>query len=152
MEWRVIEDYPEYEVSNTGVVRRAERILKNTLGMNGYYCINLKRGNHYHIHRLVATAFIPNPENKPQVDHINRIKTDNCVENLRWATHAENLCNTGVRSHSKLGVKCVRLTAQARFQVRVAGSVKGTFETLEEAIAHRDQVLINNTQQERSQH
>jgi len=48
----------------------------------------------YSIHRLIAINFIPNPENLPCIDHINRVKTDNRIENLRWVTHRDNMCNT----------------------------------------------------------
>lgn len=58
------------------------------------YCRIGVRGHLYPIHRLVAQAFIPNPKNKPQVDHINRNKIDNRVENLRWVTKSENARNT----------------------------------------------------------
>lgn len=58
----------------------------------GYLQINLN-GRNYLVHRLVAQTFIPNPENKPQVDHINGVKTDCRVENLRWATAHENNSN-----------------------------------------------------------
>ena len=57
--------------------------------------INLGRGteNRFYIHQLVAKAFIPNPENKPEIDHIDTNALNNCINNLRWVTHEENMKN-----------------------------------------------------------
>lgn len=59
----------------------------------GYRLIKINNRN-YRVHRLVAETFIPNPENKPTVDHINRIRDDNSVSNLRWATQHEQVENS----------------------------------------------------------
>lgn len=97
--WKTIEDYPNYMVSNMGRVKNLRgkgKILKIKKEKNGYIRINLyKKGvnKHFSVHRLVAQAFIPNPENKPQIDHINTNRTDNRVENLRWVTRIENMNN-----------------------------------------------------------
>jgi len=72
------------------------RYLKPGIRRN-YKAVLLTNGKDNHksfpIHRLVAQHYIANPENKKEVDHINRNKLDNCVENLRWVTHSENMKN-----------------------------------------------------------
>jgi hypothetical protein len=70
-----------------------EKILKKCPTTRGYVRVNLvlnKKHHFFQVHVLVAKAFIPNPENKPQVNHKNCIKTDNRVENLEWVTNEEN--------------------------------------------------------------
>lgn len=100
-EWRPVVGYEGlYEVSDWGRVKslgseryHVIRILKGYVGSIGYRVVNLYKDGKpikKFIHRLVVEAFIPNPENKPCVDHINTIRDDNRVENLRWANYIEN--------------------------------------------------------------
>jgi hypothetical protein len=105
-EWRDIPGYEgSYQVSNLGNVKSLkrldsigrqvrERILKPFLDRNGYFMVNLVIENKSitsKIHRLVADVFIENKEDKPQVNHLNGIKTDNKVGNLEWTTRSENM-------------------------------------------------------------
>lgn len=97
-----------YEISLTGIVRstlirRAKsgrtpsgKPLRQILSRSGYYQIYLRKTVNrasqkpFFIHRLIAINFIPNPENKPCINHINSIRTDNSIANLEWVTYSEN--------------------------------------------------------------
>jgi hypothetical protein len=94
MEWVKIEDY-EYSISRNGEVRndKTERILKYCLNSEGYCCVGLHKNNKekkYLIHRLIAKAFIENPNNYLCIDHKNGNKKDNSIENLRWCDRSQN--------------------------------------------------------------
>lgn len=107
--WKNINGYEGlYQVSNLGRVRSLDRYRKGKANSdtfckgreikhrasNGYRIINLCKNGKYEfklIHRLVAEAFIPNPNNFPCVDHINGVRSDNNKDNLRWCTYKENL-------------------------------------------------------------
>lgn len=108
-QWKIIEDYPNYMVSNMGRIKSLnykrtgeEKILKLNKQRFGYYMVSLRKNGNTSkklIHRLVAQAFLPNPDNKPEIDHINTIVTDNRAENLRWVTSKENSNNPITRKH-----------------------------------------------------
>lgn len=96
-----------YVVSNKGVIisfpnrdrfgrYHQSHILPKRLSKQGYEIVSLSKNGKVFtckVHRLVAEAFIPNPDNRPCIDHINTVKTDNRVENLRWVTYKENMNN-----------------------------------------------------------
>ena len=124
--WKDISGYVGlYQVSNFGRVKSLQRvikvkhptgctytkrwlcrILKPVKDTNGYSVVSLGKHNRKLIHRLVAEAFIPNPENKPHINHIDGNKTNNFLENLEWATVSEN----ALHSHRVLRHKSVNPT------------------------------------------
>lgn len=118
--WKPIKGYEGfYEVSNYGRVKSVKRIIcsgksygKHKYGgiilkpgnRGGYLCVTLckeRRLSYFSVHRLVAETFIPNPDNNPEIDHINTIKNDNRVNNLRWVTKVENARNANTIKNKK---------------------------------------------------
>lgn len=121
-EWRDIEGFEGlYRVSNTGKIKALERLVENNGGMQHKHerilkenygsrglVVLCKDGKTYPMlsHRIVAKAFIPNPENKPEVDHIDTNFHNNNANNLKWVTHKENSNNELTKMHisqSKMG-------------------------------------------------
>ncbi len=112
--WKDIIGYEGlYQVSNLGNVKslfRYKKVLNNTIH-KGYYLISLcknKKQLPQRNHRLVAIAFIPNPENKPQVNHIDGNKLNNNVENLEWCTPKENTQHALLIGLKKVGCESGR--------------------------------------------
>ena len=129
--WKDIKGYEGYQVSNLGRVRSLDRIdsnnhplkgviLKPYISNSGYLLVGLykqQKRDRKLLHRLVAEAFIPNPDNKPEIDHINTIKIDNTVflnedgsvnyekTNLRWVTKKENMNNPLTKTKMQINAR-----------------------------------------------
>lgn len=120
--WKDINDFDGYQISNMGRIRSVDRavavgvhkkeivglILKTNKDRDGYECVGLKVcGKSYRkkIHRLVAEAFIDNPNDYPCIDHINGIRDDNRVENLRWCTNKMNVNYELAKKNRSLAIK-----------------------------------------------
>lgn len=143
-----IPTHPMYDVSETGSVRNHKtlRILKQQIinkGGREYAIVKLKSPidgsfKNVSVHRLVANTYLPNPENKPTVDHIDNNGLHNNVINLRWATFEENNCNRGMSCNNTSGYKGVylhKLSGKYMAYVTTGGKMNylGLYETKEEA-------------------
>ena len=145
-EYKNIQGYEFYSVSNFGNVRnnRTLRILKPGVSGDGYYTINLCNGINkpisMKIHKLVGKAFIENPKNKRCIDHIDRNKLNNKVENLRWATHSENNMNKKLYSNNKTkckGIKKRYNRYHALITIHGHTEYIGSFESFNQAVIAR---------------
>ena len=144
-----VEGYENYLIYPDGKVynQKFKRYLKYGSDGSGYLHVILSKDGNiklHKIHRLVGTHYIPNPDNKICLDHINRDKTDNRVENLRWATHSENNQNRGIQNNNKLGIKniCYNKRFDRYVYQKMVNFITHTkrFKTLEEAIEYKKNI------------
>jgi hypothetical protein len=146
-----IEGFENYLIYPDGKVwsKISEKFLVPAKNSRGYMNLGLmkesKKRKSFLVHRLIALHYIPNPHNKPFVDHINRDKTDNRIENLRWATNSQN--NINCESRGKVPHKNINLQDNG-FHVMIRRNRKHVFtkycKTLEEALEQRNNWFIQN--------
>ena len=110
-QWKPVEGFEDYAVSNLGNVKSLkygkERILKPRKNKDGYLFVTLcKNGKmkNFKVHRLVASAFLPNPNNLPQVNHLDEVKTNNVVSNIEWCSAKYNM-NYGTRMEKQVAAR-----------------------------------------------
>lgn len=133
--WRDIKDYEGlYQVSNKGRVMncRNGKILKPMKNSSGYIYVRLSRDGfmkNYLVHRLVAMAFIPNPDNLPFINHKDEVKTNSCVENLEWCTAKYNLEYSGI---IEKGLKVCNKFKKKPIEAYKEGELIGVFESQQE--------------------
>lgn len=137
--WKKIND--DYLISSSGKIYslKSKKVLKGGIFPNGYLFCKLGRGsNNKLIHRIVAETFIPNPQNKPCVDHINGNRNDNRVENLRWCTHKEN---------SNFDIAKERMVKSQKkrkvYQYTIDGELVAVYESINDA-ARKNNYRISN--------
>lgn len=141
--WKTIPDWDLYEVSNFGRLRGKDRIIRDGKGAylrrarllklqtdkHGYHTFSLKQDGkrkEMKIHRAVAMAFIPNPENKPCVNHIDNNPSNNHVDNLEWCTMQENtdwMIKQGRFARNKQWIERLKHSVQKQYKPVVATNI-----------------------------
>ena len=152
-EWRSVNGYANYQVSNIGRVRNVEteKILKQTMTKLGYCQIGLYREGlrkFLYIHRMVAHAFIKNPDNRPCVDHMNHDTSNNTILNLRWVSMSENSMNKTKRQNTSSrfkGVMFCKRDNNWRVRIMLDGKMKslGSFADEKHAAARYNEAAID---------
>jgi|DEB0MinimDraft_6_1074348.scaffolds.fasta_scaffold129751_1 hypothetical protein len=145
-----VKGFPYYFIYPDGRVysEKSNKFLKHNNDGNGYLFVRLKTNKK--VHRLVAEHYIPNPENKREVDHIDRDKNNNRVENLRWVSSKENCKNRNpkrVQKNNKLGHKNISFTNNKTYKFLIQRKgvyVNKTFKTLTDALCYKFYFLLSH--------
>jgi hypothetical protein len=146
-----IPNFPSYKINREGVVINKEGQEKAWHGKRYNQCSmyegNSKKMKTMSQHRLLALTFLPNPNNYSDVDHINRDKRDNRLENLRWVPKSDNEKNKGISSRNTSGEKYIMWDKnKERWKVQIIYEGKyfrRYLKTMEEAIEVRDEILLS---------
>lgn len=160
-EWKIINDYPNYSISNFGNVKnnKKNKLLKGRLNRKGYLRVGLyndvdkTKNKNFSIHRLVGDAFLENKDNKLSIDHIDRNKQNNNISNLRWATNEEQNRNQKKRegcSSIYKGVSFYKTTNKwvSSITINKKRVSLGYFKTEEEAKGAYNNFIIEKELQE----
>lgn len=168
-QWKSIINFPEYEISNLGNCRNISTVIRSpkqkpyknlkfsmtTTGYKKYDLVRydddgVKTKKALVVHRLVAIHFIPNPENKREVDHINNDRLDNSISNLRWVSPSENMRNrstTGQKNTTSeyMGISYDKARNKWKYQIHFDGkNHMKRFNTEKEAAIKRDEFILDN--------
>ena len=142
MIWKKIDGFENYSICRSGIVRndKTGKIKKLAVNSKGYNRVILSKDGktkRFFLHRLLAIAFIPNPQNKPCVDHINGNRQNNALENLRWCTRSENNRNAKNHGQYKKGVSFNKSSQKFVAKIGINGKTRhlGLFESEDEAHA-----------------
>ena len=154
-----IKNYETYSINKLGKIKdnRTGKLLPTHFSLNNYEKVNLrnpKGSNCFLVHRLVAIQFIEPVEGKPEVDHIDRNKNNNCIDNLKWSDDFDQSQNRGDFKNNKLNLKYISYEKNNkyhchRYRIQITRNKKkilnksfgANSNTLEDVIKYRDDFL-----------
>lgn len=138
----------KYSITKNGEVysHKTKKFLKKGNDTYNYETISLE-GTNRKVHRIMAETFLPNPDNLPQVDHLNRNRSDNRIENLKWVSRSDNMKNRTLVPKDPEMRNITKKKSTFKVTIRTdAGNVYKSFKTLEEAKAFRNKIVNEKKQ------
>ena len=141
-------NYPNYLIYDDGRIfsKKSNIFLKPTFHTKGYRMVGLYKNGKlktHRLHRLVAIHYIPNPNNYNEIDHINRNKNDNNVENLRWCSRSENVRNRNISKNNTSGYKNIYYRENRNtWRVKYYKICSKSFKTKKEALCYKFIIIL----------